>query len=67
MADTYWVYYRNGNPHRIVKIVDRSSAYVYEDGKWVSRQSLIKILQDTTDFEEITKEEAEQLIKTISK
>ena len=63
---SYWAYYRNGVVHRLAKIVDRSSAYVYEDGKWIPRQSLIRILFDITDFVEISKETADQLIKDLS-
>ena len=60
-------YYAYDNPDggvsRIAKFVG-IEPYAYENGEWVRMSGLIKILFDaTTDFYEISKDEAERLIK----
>ena len=60
--ETYYVYRNNGEVTRIAKIVDRALAYAWGDGKWVEMPGLLKIINDVTDYEEISKEEAENLI-----
>lgn len=61
--ETYYVYRRNGEVTRIAKIVDRSLAYGWDNGEWVEMPNLLKIINDITDFEEISKEEADVLIR----
>lgn len=57
----YYVYRRDGEVRRIAKLVG-SSAFGYVDGEWVPMQGLIRIRYDDTDFEEISEEEANNLI-----
>lgn len=58
----YFVYYDEGTPTRVAKIEDLSVAYGWENGKWEEMPSLMKIVNDITDYEEITKAEAEKII-----
>ena len=60
--ETYYVYRLNGAVRRIAKIVDRAVAYGWEGGKWVEMPNLLKIINDVTDYDEISKKEAEILI-----
>ena len=60
----YYVLKFNGEVRRIAKIEDNALAYGWENGKWVSMPNLLKIQNDvTSDYEEITKEEADRLMK----
>lgn len=59
--EKFYVLKRDGEVRRIAKISD-GSAYGYEDGNWQPMQHLMKIQWDDTDFEEISKEEANNLI-----
>ena len=61
------MYYAYDNPDggvsRIAKFVG-VVPYAYENGEWVYMPGLVKILFDVTaDFYEISKDEAEKLIK----
>lgn len=57
----YFVYYDDeGKPTRVAKIED--VAYGWQDGKWEYMPNLIKIINEITDYEEISKEEAEKII-----
>ena len=40
--------------------------YGYEGGEWVYMPSLFKIQNDITDYEEVTEEDAEQIIRGFS-
>lgn len=60
---SYYVFRLNGVVQRIAKIVD-GVPYGYENGKWEFMPGLAKIQNDaTSDYEEITKEEADILIQ----
>lgn len=62
--ETYYVYRSDdGELGRVAKIVG-SNAYGYdkEKNEWVSMPRLIKILFEVTNYEKISKEEAERLI-----
>lgn len=62
----YYAFKFEGKVRRIAKIVDNALAYGWENGRWVSMPGLLKIQQDaTSDYEEISKEEAEKLIKKV--
>lgn len=61
-VENYFVHRNNGEVTRIAKIVDRALAYGWNAGKWVEMPGLLKIINDITDYEEISKEEAENLI-----
>lgn len=60
----YYVLKFEGKVRRIAKIVDNALAYGWENGRWVPMPNLLKIQNDvSSDYEKITKEEADQLIK----
>lgn len=60
----YYVLKFEGKVRRVAKIVDNALAYGWENGRWVSMPNLLKIQNDvSSDYEEITKEEADQFIK----
>ena len=63
--DLYFAYIgSDGTVGRIAKFVDGIQPFGYENGQWVSMNGLAKILFDaTTDYKEISKDEAERLIK----
>lgn len=62
MKELYYVHRDEGKVTRIAK-KENGLYYGYEKGKWVEMPGLIKIEFEITDYEEITKEEAERLIK----
>lgn len=62
--ETYYVLRKNGEVRRIAKIVDNSLAYGFQDGKWVQMSGLLKIMNDVTDYKEISKAEAEKFMRT---
>lgn len=53
----------NGEVRRIAKIVDNALAYGWQNGRWVQMSGLLKIQNDITDYEEISKAEAEKLMR----
>lgn len=60
----YYVLKSEGKVRRVAKIVDNALAYGWENGRWVSMPNLLKIQNDvSSDYEKITKEEADQFIK----
>lgn len=61
--ESYFVLRVNGAVRRIAKIVDNSIAYGWENGKWTPMQGLIKITEDITDYEPISKAEAQRLTR----
>lgn len=61
--ETYYVLRKNGEVRRIAKIVDNSLAYGFQDGKWVQMSGLLKIMNDVTDYKEISKAEAEKFMR----
>ena len=62
MMVSYYVRRYDGKVTRLAKIEDHINPYGYVDGKWESMNSLIKILYEITDFDEITEEEAKQIM-----
>lgn len=63
----YYILRIGGEVRRLAKIVDRALAYGYEGGAWVYMPSLIKILFEITDYEEISEEEAREIIEEVYK
>ena len=60
--DRYYVYKHDGKVTRIAKIGD-DGAYGWQDGKWVFMPGLRKIEWEITDYENISQEEAERLMR----
>jgi hypothetical protein len=66
MAKTAFYVLRDGETiNRLAKIED-SIPYGYEGGEWVYMPSLIKIVNDLTDYEEIDESEANEIIDRLS-
>ncbi len=63
--DRYYVHKYEGKVTRIAKICGSGGAYGWEDGKWVLMPGLRKIEWEITDFDDISKEEAERLIEAM--
>lgn len=61
--ETFYVLRKNGAVKRIAKIVDNALAYAWENGQWIPMAGLLKIQNEVTDYEEISKEEAERLTR----
>ena len=61
----YYILKLNNEIKRLAKIEDGALAYGYEGGKWVSMPSLLKIQNDITDFEDISEDEANKIIKEL--
>lgn len=62
-TEAYYVLKMNGEVRRIAKIVDNALAYGFQDGKWVQMSGLLKIMNDVTDYKEISKAEAEKFMR----
>ena len=62
MKEVYYVCKVNGENRRVAKFVD-SIPYGWEKDKWIEMPGLISIKEDVTDFEEISKKEAEKITK----
>lgn len=60
--NAYYVLKVNGEVRRIAKIVDRAIAFAWKDGHWMPMAGLIKIINDLTDYEEISKADVALLI-----
>lgn len=58
----YFVLRINGDLKRLAKIEDNALAYGYEGGDWVSMPDLLKIINDITDYDEISEDEANKII-----
>lgn len=58
----YFVLRINGDLKRLAKIEDNALAYGYEGGAWVSMPDLLKIINDITDYDEISEDEANKII-----
>jgi hypothetical protein len=58
----YFVLRINGDLKRLAKIEDNALAYGYEGGSWVSMPDLLKIINDITDYDEISEDEANKII-----
>lgn len=68
MKEIYYVYKADdGTLGRIAKRTSNGIYYGWEKGKWIEMPNLIKIELEITNYEKITKEEAERLIKKKSK
>ena len=64
MAKTnYYVFKLNGEVRRLAKIEDGINAYAFVNGEWIPKQSLIKIENEITDYDSISEDEANKLIK----
>ena len=59
----YYVYRRAGEVRRLARIVGGYLAYAYEGGGWIERASLIRIIYELTEYEEISEAEALALIE----
>lgn len=59
----YFVYRRAGEVRRLARIVGGCYAYAYEGGGWRAMASLIHIIFDINDFEEISEAEALEIIE----
>ena len=61
--EIYYVYKsEDGFIGRVAKFVD-NIPYGWDNGKWIYMPGLIKIQFEVTDYYEISKEEAEQIIR----
>lgn len=58
----YFVLRINGELKRLAKIEDNAVAYGYEGGSWVNMPDLLKIINDITDYDEISEDEANKII-----
>ena len=59
--DRYYVHKYEGKVTRVAKLGD-DGAFGWEKGKWVEMPGLWKIEWEVTDYDDITKEEADKLI-----
>ncbi len=61
--EIYYIYKNDdGTFGRVVKF-ENYTFYGFEDGKWIEMPDLVRIFFEVTNFEEISKEEAEKAIE----